>query len=288
MDIQYILRKLPQSFAIGLLLAIGFSLLPSAYCALADCGVKDKWCNPDCSQTCGSTTGVNYVTGCVRRPSYCQELVVVDYKRCWCSNASNCECTDGSSNFPYWDVRGCMVSGAGCATYSNVDYITCCAGAGSGGTCTPNYAPPTISTTGVTLSPAHPLVLGQDPDRLGVTVSGITATGGTDSKCGEPQQKIKSLTVSIRLSDATIAWITGPLAQRYPGASIKGSYPILPTLNTTGLDTITAATSFHFDPLDPGTYNVTITATQGNGQSATAVLPVPAYLLDSTITIPER
>ena len=83
-------------------------------------------------------------------------------------------------------------------------------------------------------------------------------------------------------------WIKGPLAARYPGARIKGSYPFNPTLTTTGLNTTTATTSFHFDPLDPGTYSVTVTATQGDGQSTSAVLAIPAYLLDSTITIPER
>lgn len=283
-DWRFLLRKLPQMLAIGLLLAVGFALFPTARCALADCGPKDQWCNGDCSQTCGATTGVNLVTGCVRHPSYCEEILVTDYTTCWCNNPDNCECTDGSGDFPYWDVRACRVSGAGCATMSNVEYITCCSGGPE--ECAPSYDPPAISTRDVLLIPPHPLVLGQDPDQMGVSITGVTAAGGSDTSCGSGQQTITSLTVAVRLSDTSIAWINGPLAQRYPGARVKGSYPTLPELTTTGLGTSTAVTAFHFDPLDPGTYNVTITTTQADGQITTAVLPVPVSLLDATLSTP--
>ncbi len=138
----------------------------------------------------------------------------------------------------------------------------------------------------VQITPPQPLVYSQDPDQLGMTISGINASGGRDTRCSGGQQNITAITVSIRLSDESTAWISGPLALRYPGARVKGTYPILPTLTTTGLNTTDASVSFHFDPLDPGTYKVTISATQGDGQTNSAVLDVPAYLLDATITLP--
>ena len=53
-----------------------------------------------------------------------------------------------------------------------------------------------------------------------------------------------------------------------------------------GLNTSAAAASIHFDPLDPGFYDISVTAVQSDGQVTTSVLSVPAYLLDSTITLP--
>jgi hypothetical protein len=63
-----------------------------------------------------------------------------------------------------------------------------------------------------------------------------------------------------------------------------GTYPITPVLTTTGLNTGTATTSFHFDPLDPGDYEVTVTATQDDGQTTSKVFTVHVALYETTIT----
>jgi hypothetical protein len=217
-----------------------------------------------------------------------------------CTNAADCNVTvltpgtfNGENVYSrlyyagsvrYFNVGTCN-SSCSFVKSANAKEATCCVGAS---VCVPTYEPPSVNISSAVIAPSHPLVFSQDPDRLGITVSGVSASGGNDTSCGEAQQNITAMTVSIRLSDDTVAWINNTLAVRYPGAQIKGSYPLLPTLTTTGLNTTTATTGFHFDPLDPGTYSVSVTATQGDGQSTTAVLSIPAFLLDSTITIPER
>jgi len=294
-----------QIFLISGLLAAGYALWPSVQCALGDCGVKDKWCASDCSKQC-SVAGFGLIPEntyggrppCRRVGSSCVQNFVPDVIGGNCNNAANCnvsELNPGTFNgenvygrlyyagsVRYFNVGTCN-SSCSFVKAANAKEATCCVGAP---VCVPSFAPPSVNIANAVIAPGHPLVFSQDPDQLGVTVTTISATGGSDTSCDSGQQNITAITVSIRLSDDTIAWINGPLALRYPGAQIKGSYPIQPTLTTTGLNTTTATTSFHFDPLDPGTYNITITATQGDGQSSSAVLAVPAFLLDSTITMP--
>jgi hypothetical protein len=60
-----------------------------------------------------------------------------------------------------------------------------------------------------------------------------------------------------RPEQRALAGSTG-LARRYPGAHVLGTYPISPVLTTTGLNTATAITSFHFDP-SAGRLQVTVT-----------------------------
>jgi hypothetical protein len=86
------------------------------------------------------------------------------------------------------------------------------------------------------------------------------------------------------LSSDSIRWINVGLACKFSGAHVKGTYPITPVLTTTGLNTVTAATSFHFEPLDPGDYEVTVTATLDDGQTAVMMFTVHVAMYESTIT----
>jgi hypothetical protein len=86
------------------------------------------------------------------------------------------------------------------------------------------------------------------------------------------------------LSSESISWISSELAHKYPGAHVLDSYPISPELTTSGLDTSTATATFHFDPKDPGDYQVTVTATQDDNQEAEKVFQVHVALYESTIT----
>jgi len=135
---------------------------------------------------------------------------------------------------------------------------------------------PKITTAALQPTPEYPLVTGQDTDQRGITVT----AGEHDCRTGT----ISAVSVSIRLSSASISWINGELACKYPGTHVKGTYPITPVLTTTGLNTATAVTSFHVEPLNPGDYEVTVTATQNDGQTAVKVFTIHVALYESTIT----
>jgi len=89
--------------------------------------------------------------------------------------------------------------------------------------------------------------------------------------------------VRVELAQSSIAWITGALARKYPGAHVKGSYPFTPNYAASGIGSGQAQLSFHLAPLDPGFYEVTVQATQEDGQSASATLRVPVHLMESTL-----
>lgn len=149
--------------------------------------------------------------------------------------------------------------------------------------CTPSWAPPTISTA-FTLDPSYPITLGQDPEDLGVDVNGILALAGASRCPGQPPARITAFSVTeVRLAASSVAWITGDLARKYPGARVKGSYPFTPPYQVSGLGTPSARLSFHFDPLDPGYYEVHLLAVQSDGQQVTAIVRVPVYLMESSI-----
>lgn len=287
-NLDYVRQSWWKILALGILLAIGISLFPTAYCVLADCGVKDKWCNGDCSQTCGPTAGLGVVVGCSRGAYGCIEDWIPDSWGMNCTNSNDCKVTNCASTPPgygcylagdgRWDVGACSAFPS-CRRVTRVSNETCCGNSGGPTPCPESG--PTITNAALQPTPEHPLVLGQDPDRRGITISGITVTAGEhDCRTGT----ISAVSVSIRLSSASITWINGELARKYPGAHVKGTYPITPVLTTIGLNTATAVTSFHFEPLDPGDYEVTVTATQDDGQTAVKVFTVHVALYESTIT----
>jgi len=148
--------------------------------------------------------------------------------------------------------------------------------------CTPTYNAPTVSLGGYT--PAYPLVIGQDPDRIGVDVT-ITAQGGIkrNSCPGDARAAITTFQLhQVTLSPEAIAWIRGELQRAYPGAHVLGNYPLHPSASVSlGSNAILR---FHYDPQDPGAYNVTVTARQHDGQTVSQTFQVPAHLLEATIS----
>jgi len=148
--------------------------------------------------------------------------------------------------------------------------------------CVPQYHAPTLSMGGYT--PPYPLVLGQDPDKIGVYVT-ILAQGGskTNSCPGDPRGTIASFQLNeVHLSPEAIARIKGELQKAYPGAHVLGSYPLHPSPSVSlGSN---ATLRFHFDPQDPGAYNVLVTVTQHDGQTVSQTFQVPAHLLEATIS----
>jgi len=134
-------------------------------------------------------------------------------------------------------------------------------------------------------TPPYPLVITQDPDQLGVDVT-VTITGGlkTNSCPGVGQQTITSVTLDrVDLAASSVDWIENELAVVYPGAHVKGNYPLRPNYLTNGLNTTTATLTFHLDPEDPGYYDVQITARQSDGQQTTTTLQVSVWLFETTI-----
>jgi len=148
--------------------------------------------------------------------------------------------------------------------------------------CVPQYHAPTLSMGGYT--PQYPLVLGQDPDELGVDVT-IKAQGGSkkNSCPGDPRGTITTFQLDeITLSPEATARIQGELQKAYPGARVLGSYPLHPAVSVSLGSSATL--HFHFDPQDPGAYNVVVTVIQHDGQVVSQTFQVPAHLLEATIS----
>ena len=244
--------------------------------------------NPNCAGgCCTATTRVwklpdTSAQACTWRASYCAENWITDYQ-VNCPGPRGTDCGTDT-----WDQGRCKWNSGGyCTRVSFPESTNCCNGKGSDPTpvCKPKYDPPAISLSGYT--PPYPLVLGQDPDKLGIVVVVQAQGGNVNNGCGSGRLQITQLTLDgVSLSPASANWIRGYLAQRYPGAKVSGSYPLRPTATASSLPAMTATLYFHFDPLDPGFYYIVVTATQSNGQATTQTLTVPAHLLDSTITLP--
>jgi hypothetical protein len=142
------------------------------------------------------------------------------------------------------------------------------------------FGPPTAD--GYSWTPTNPLVLDQDPDRLGFTGSFLAHGGGGGVGCGA-RGLITGLAVSVRLSAGSIDWITHELILRYPGAHVLGTYPAVPLMTITGAGTSEAGGSFTFLAEDPGYYDIEVIVTQADGQTATVTFSQPVYLFESTI-----
>lgn len=284
------------------------AFIPNFQCTvLAQCGANDLWCNGDCSIACQPATSLGYVarSSCVPNVTYCAQTFIDDQCAVRCSDPNNCNVTDlvGGGNcagrlfqragFSYWNAGECIEDidefGAITCTYEydkGTDRVDCCTGSGSGGgggggKCTPEYAAPTVTLSGVL--PVRPLVIGQDPDDLGATAN-ILIQGGEDTACHTGRTNITSITIpTINLSPESIAYIRGELARRYPGAQILGDYPLDAEYPSPTLPDDEISLALHFDPLDPGTYQIVVQAVQEDGQTVDVTLEVKAWLLDSTL-----
>jgi hypothetical protein len=282
----YFARRHPswwKVLIICVLFGITIALSPHAYCALAVCGVKDQWCNEDCSQICGSTQGLGVVVGCSRGAYGCIEDWIPDAWGMRCTDPGNCKVTECASSPPgfecylvgegLWDVGTCTAFPS-CQRQSKIIDASCCL------TQPCPRTGPSISTKSLQPTPAFPLVLGQDPERAGITIPEIIVTAGEhDCRRGT----IVRIEVKIRLTESSVNWIRGELARRYPGARVLGAYPLTPELTTRGLKTPQVVTSFRFDPLDPGDYEISVTARQDDGQVVDKAFTVHVALYESTI-----
>jgi hypothetical protein len=242
----------------ALILSIALSILVSSN-ASARRGRSDSWNNPACTEPSRTLSGNSY------------EAYIMEIR--------------GTSSYEYIpaDCPSCNQPAAP-ARNNNDDeeHEHHSSGPSAPAPCTPAYHAPTLSMGGYT--PPYPLVLGQDPDELGVDVT-ITAQGGakTNSCPGDPRGTITAFQLDeVTLSQEAIARIQGELQKAYPGARVLGSYPLHPTPSVSlGSN---ATMRFHFDPLDPGAYNIQVTVTQHDGQTASQAFQVPAHLLEATIS----
>jgi hypothetical protein len=308
---RFILSKGWKITLTGLLIAVGIVLFPQAQCAVAQTcdGPRDKWCGS--GKCCDPAAGFLAVTGCSYNSStgFCEEKTTTVKVRC--SNSSNCEVTDvlGSPNRlsgGYWSVGKCEWNGCYLNPNANSVRVTCCTGSGGGG-CTPRYAPPTIDDS-YTVDPPNPIVWTQEQppygQALGMTINDIKAHGGADTACGSGRANITSLDVQVNLRQESIDWILNDLGRRYIGVRIKDIYPKFPerpddpfhpyancawTFGTTGINTPDAELDCRFfKPLDPGQYDVTVTACQSDGQCVTKTMsrPIDVWLLETRLEWP--
>jgi len=250
-----------QRYVTGLLIALTLALLlPST--ASARRGRSDSWSNPACTEPSSTLSGNSY------------EAYIMEIR--------------GTSTYEYIpaDCPSCNAPAAPAPRNNDDDdeeeHHSSAPAAAAPTACVPQYNAPTLSMGGYT--PQYPLVLGQDPDEVGVDVT-IAAQGGskTNSCSGDPRGTITIFLLNeVTLSPEAIARIKGELQKAYPGAHVLDSYPLHPSPSTSlGSN---ATLRFHFDPLDPGAYNVLVTVTQHDGQTVSQTFQVPAHLLEATIS----
>ena len=305
-------RNAPYAIMMGIVLAfVILAAIPQSAC-WAGCSQRDKWCNGGhCdSLTCKPGTRGRIVKACHWSPvnGVCadtmQDVILP------CRGSDNCNVTEvipdeylgrlyKHAGRAWLRVGACNrdLVGEDCDSSSpildvNIDKVDCCSGGGGGGggggapTC--KYDPPEILLDTTTISPPFPLTIGQDPNEVGVTVS-LDARGGkkTNNCNGPDRANIKEFqVVGISLAQSSRDWITQELAAWYLGAYVKGSYPMAPDwAQALNLNKKRATLTFHFSPLDPGYYIVTVKAVQdrGSDKDTTAQLRVPVYLLETSI-----
>ena len=254
--------KNPPIFVTGLIITLTLSLLLTSTVSARRSRGIDGWSNPACAEPSSTLSGNSY-------EEYIMEI-------------------RGTSSYEYIpaDCPSCNAP-ASPAPQDDDDeeeehYSPPPAAAPAPTACVPQYYAPTLSMGGYT--PPYPLVLGQDPDELGVDMT-ITAQGGakTNNCPGDPRGTITTFQLDeVTLSPEAIARIKGELQKAYPGARVLGSYPLHPAPSTSlGSN---ATLRFHFDPQDPGAYNVLVTVRQHDGQTISQTFQVPAHLLEATIS----
>lgn len=193
----------------------------------------------------------------------------------------------------WWYVGKCGSDCSGPYLTRDTRHLATCCVHNDAPPCTPSYESPAIDAT-FTTWPQNPLVWGQDETHLGLTIHGVTAHGGRDTVCNSGQQDITSITVQLRLREASKQWIETYLFSRYYGAALKGTYPADPLPNPdypngySGLGSPNATRSYiFFQPLDPGQYDILVRACQRDGQCTNRSLgPVKVWLLDTTLWWP--
>ena len=149
-------------------------------------------------------------------------------------------------------------------------------------------------------APNNPVVVGQDPEKTGVTLSvSLTVppvyysynvknyhSRCEGSGCGQPPgfgpvtiinwetcdrvtevyaDRLATLAISVNLSQASIDWITGELAERYPGAQVfQPNWGLFPGMPGAGGGIGTSAFSMQWSRIpfrDPGRYVVNVDGT---------------------------
>ena len=302
-------------FVAAFLIATAVSAWPSVQCALGQCDARAMYCTSDCSQTCQASTKEGYVDACTPfdadkdgEDDYCDDTWLPNKCAVRCTSDSNCTVTtiqsggeckgrlSTSGGHSYWRTDKCpsIKTDPTCGVAYRITKVTCCVGStvptpgpGPGpGPCTPSYDAPTVTLAGVT--PPFPIVFGQDPDELGFDATVIAVGGSENSGCdnGPAQQALSSLNLDfLALSDESVNWIEYDLAQFYPGARVKDYYPYHPNFQVI-INGVNGSLVFHHDPLDPGLYDIHVTAVQDDGQQTTVVFHIPAYLLEATIIHP--
>ncbi len=305
----FVLSKSWKALLIGLLIAVGIALFPRAQCAVA------QTCNAPADIWCGTNRCCS-LTGGMRVPASCADRnMTITYPYRCNPQTGNCNVSDWMG-YPH---RTRTYNGRTQAQIPECDwrtgnwlpesqwpwaYVDCCGGSsGSGGGCTPEYAPPTIEDT-YTVDPPNPIVWTQEQPpyglALGMTINDIKAHGGADTACGTGQAKITNITINLELTQASIDWILGELSQRYIGVQIKDTYPKYPERPDpdhayyscsfsplTGANTPNAELDCQFfRPLDPGQYAIHVTACQSDGQCTTKTLPEPVkvWLMEVTLS----
>lgn len=304
-------RVLAQAIMIGVLIAVAVAIWPQFTCRVfAKCGPRERFCNTNCTQGCAYASQFRDVAVAGRRvydprrgKYFCDRGTTrMEYVPVRCSDSGSCRVTWSTHNIKV--IHGISYvekfdqtpkSGSGyCQRIGYYKPVTCCLAPSAPAPapapkpapkpkpCKATYGPPSLA---LSHTPSHPLVITQDPDALGVDVT-VTATGGrkTNSCPGASQQTITSITLDgVELAASSVSWIENELAVIYPGAHVKGNYPLHPNYTTNGLRRTVATLKFHLDPEDPGYYDLHLTVRQGDGQVVTSTLQVPVWLFEATI-----
>jgi len=121
--------------------------------------------------------------------------------------------------------------------------------------------------------------------KVGVDVT-FQASGGqkiNDCPLGDDQKILTSFKVlEIQLAETSRQWILNDLANIYPGAYIKGQYPLPFTVKSKSLG-YDGSLTIHFDPPDPGFYEIKVEVVQSDGQRTVKWFSVPVYLLETEL-----